>query len=82
MTEDTDETNDSPLATAIPPTGMLTTANRPCKEDRAEERLGSEDMAEWHETTANEERPATAEEKFGENTGPVSVNYAAVKVFV
>ncbi len=44
--------------------------------------MGSEDMAEWHGMTANEERPATAEENFGENIGPVSINYAAVKVLV
>jgi hypothetical protein len=37
-------------------------------------------MAEWHGTTSNEDRPATAEENFEENIGPVSVNYAAVKV--
>jgi len=42
--------------------------------------MGSEDMAEWHGTTSNEDRPATAEENFEENIGPVSVNYAAVKV--
>jgi len=69
---------------------VLTAANCPCKEDRAEDkspdagalRLGSEDMAEWHGMTANEERPATAEENFGENIGPVSIKYAAVKVLV
>ena len=69
---------------------MLTAVNRPCKEDRAEDKspdagasqLGSEDMAEWCGTTSNKERPAKAEENFGENIGHVSVNYAAVKVLV
>ena len=69
---------------------MLTTANRPCKEDRAKDKspdagasqMGSEKMVEWHGTTSNEERPETAKEIFGENIGPVSVNYAAVKVLV
>ena len=44
--------------------------------------MGSEDIADWHGMMANEERPATAEENFGENIGPMSINYAAVKVLV
>jgi len=79
-TEDTDETNDSPLGTTASPPGVPAAAavNQPCSEESADERSpnggasdrrSSEDMAEWHGTAARREKPAT-EEKFGGESLP------------
>ena len=79
-TEDTDETNDSPLSIATPPPVVPAAAavNRPCSEESADERSPDggasdqrslEDMAEWHGTAARREKPAT-KEKFGGESLP------------